>query len=103
MAQEQQENQNKSIKSADEALDSFSARIAERQFQKNMEKGIIKLPQEEKKVNTTAESQKEANATQKAPKVEEKKEVKEEEQMSEYKRFLVKDIEERKQEQKENL
>ena len=32
MAQEQQENQNKSIKSADEALDSFSARIAERQF-----------------------------------------------------------------------
>lgn len=55
----------------------------------------------EKKLNasSTADSQKEANVT--APPVVEKPAAKEEEQMSEYKKFLIKDIEETKEEQKE--
>lgn len=53
----------------------------------------------EKKLNTSsADSQKEANVT--APPVVEKP-AKEEEQMSDYKKFLIKDIEETKEEQKE--
>lgn len=104
-AAQQQENKNSKVKTADEALDSASARIAERQFQRNMEKGVqmpILKNIVEKKLNSsaTADSQKETNV----PPVEEKKPAKEpEEQMSAYKQFLVKDIEETKQEQKESL
>jgi len=68
-----------------------------------MEKGVPMTTMKnivEKKLNASsaADSQKEANVT--APPVAEKP-AKEEEQMSEYKKFLIKDIEETKEEQKE--
>jgi hypothetical protein len=68
-----------------------------------MEKGVPMITMKnivEKKLNASsaADSQKEANVT--APPVVEKP-AKEEEQMSEYKKFLIKDIEETKEEQKE--
>lgn len=103
VAAEKSENQNVPQKSADEALDSASARIAERQFEHYKQSGTtIKIDQTKEK--TAADSQKEEKTNVTAPPVVEQKPAKEEPPaMSAYKQFLIKDIEATKEEEKENL
>ena len=104
VAAEKLENQNVPQKSADEALDSASARIAERQFEHYKQSGTtIKIDQTKEK--TAADSQKEEKTKVTAPPVVEQKPAKEQESpaMSTYKQFLIKDIEATKEEEKENL